>query len=1302
MLSIDPNALDRVLRGVVESGSIAKIIEEMPQKKEESFIDSEDKIATMKVDVLPDYTIGQEEMHEYGYKWDGMLPMRERTAKMLFGMGVPISALYESDTESEVDTAEGIKEHDGLFGVEKPDWQAFIQSEEGKAYLSARYVFCESLGTVLKKEFDFFPAEYTDGLSDNNYDEKKALKRYLEVEGLSESDEMKRYVEPLLDDYTKRFYPFPLEKYGWELGSVTSVLAKELTNDELRDEAKRIVEERRLHGFIDLGLESIEWLNGRQFNKDEIADIVADLKPHFERSEYDGGFRGRAFDEYYDEFAEESIVPYLESKAFDVDAELEKEMDSMTAEEASEFLGQENGGIDYSKIVIDRVTEEFDRFRDDLINQPALNVFHKNYEIHVKTELYEVITEGSYLSEEQYKELSRERGDILTGLYQDFLSNEFASVNNYGETADFIKEYIEYHRGEKAVYFGMDTEDTGYWWQKEGHLSNDSLVEITEKADNYVIAADALALSEAQLEEKHISFLKVGSDISEEDLKDMDHAIDNMQRAVQRKRKQKSEAYRERMRQNVDCKREIERVISKNFDGMHLKEGCEDEVLEGFALTEVVYVLANTIQEKAEDGRFSKENKEWAKETEITEMPEHRYQFVVDSHPAVLDGFIDLIREKEKQEKKNKEETMPTNENEQNKKKWVTVTTAEDARIKEYEHSTLMRMPTSGEYAGYTYFIFNDRIRRSTQITDLQSDSRELAVALRFKEGDTILIRDRENDKEVELTLEQFTDLVGGKTNKDYIRVQESNEKKWTTINVPSEAMLGSYENSSLFATPNNSEFKNSSFYVPNAFISEDSESEDERLRISVPDEFEFTVKNKENGTVTKLSAHQIFRMMNRTEAEAYEREHEKAAAPKEDNGWRYVAVDQAAMIAEYDDSTLFRMPNGEYEGYCYYIPNNLVRENEEKGTYRISLPKEFTVNLLKRNAEKEEEKKIGMSAEMFIEQVRGKEEEDYPEYQKPSESKRTLFIENRKKLIENVPQEMRDRPNWVVVRTKYNEEKDKVEKYLINPHTGEFAESDNPETWADFETASKYAKGHGGVTLAYALDGKDGICCIDLDHCIDENGNVSKTAETVLNATKDCYCEKSVSGKGYHILGKTEGLDIRAFSKNRESEFYQKNQFISMTGDVQDGRTELRSIDKMPVREYLVAHHEKREELRGAGKGVEGLSIMSDRDVVEKAIASKGGETFRALYSGQDLQGNHSNSDMSLMNRLAFWCNGDCEQMLRIFATSGLYRESKSPSYYEHTAIKAIRDTTTRFQPKPKMPMNNKPVGNGSGKGGK
>ena len=53
------------------------------------------------------------------------------------------------------------------------------------------------------------------------------------------------------------------------------------------------------------------------------------------------------------------------------------------------------------------------------------------------------------------------------------------------------------------------------------------------------------------------------------------------------------------------------------------------------------------------------------------------------------------------------------------------------------------------------------------------------------------------------------------------------------------------------------------------------------------------------------------------------------------------------------------------------------------------------------------------------------------------------------------------------------------------------------------------------------------------------------------------------------------------------------------------------------------------------------------------------------------------------------YWCNGDKEQMLRIFATSGLFRPNKSADYYEHTAIKALREIPVKSTYTPTVPKN-------------
>jgi len=356
-----------------------------------------------------------------------------------------------------------------------------------------------------------------------------------------------------------------------------------------------------------------------------------------------------------------------------------------------------------------------------------------------------------------------------------------------------------------------------------------------------------------------------------------------------------------------------------------------------------------------------------------------------------------------------------------------------------------------------------------------------------------------------------------------------------------------------------------------------------------------------------------------------------------------------------------------------------------------VRVPEDFTAHL------KDGDNKKDLSAQEFIAAIEGKTDEDYESiYRKPSEEAVKQFEKVEGNLRRNVPAEMLKKPNWVVVRTRENNDTGRLDKFLINPHTGKFAESDNPETWADFDTACNYAKENGGVCLAYALEWDNDIACIDLDGCMQENGDFSEIAEQTFNAAKGSYCERSVSGKGLHIFGKTKGSDLRSFSKDKTMEYYQGGHFIALTGDYY-GSSELKSFDTPEMQSILTSKLEKRTEWKRTGEGIEGLSSMDDREMLEKAFAAKNGDTVKRLYNGEDVRGNHSNSDMSLMNYLAFWSNHDIDQMLRVFSSSGLYRADKPQSYYEHTAIKAVKGTPCYTPPKA---SNNKPCGNGSDSG--
>ena len=72
------------------------------------------------------------------------------------------------------------------------------------------------------------------------------------------------------------------------------------------------------------------------------------------------------------------------------------------------------------------------------------------------------------------------------------------------------------------------------------------------------------------------------------------------------------EQFRQSNVANIACRAAIEKAITENFDGMRLRADAAEPVLSEFGSERVMFVLANTVQHKEWDGRFSRENKAWA------------------------------------------------------------------------------------------------------------------------------------------------------------------------------------------------------------------------------------------------------------------------------------------------------------------------------------------------------------------------------------------------------------------------------------------------------------------------------------------------------------------------------------------------------------------------------------------------------------------------------------------------------------------------------------------------------------------
>ncbi len=104
------------------------------------------------------------------------------------------------------------------------------------------------------------------------------------------------------------------------------VFLERLRENPLNDHLKKAVQaevqtsetvemDEALKTFIHDRLKEVKYLNGKTegFTDDEISDLVYDLKPDFEGSDFDESDEEYPFDNWYDDFIEDVLQPYLES-----------------------------------------------------------------------------------------------------------------------------------------------------------------------------------------------------------------------------------------------------------------------------------------------------------------------------------------------------------------------------------------------------------------------------------------------------------------------------------------------------------------------------------------------------------------------------------------------------------------------------------------------------------------------------------------------------------------------------------------------------------------------------------------------------------------------------------------------------------------------------------------------------------------------------------------------------------------------------------------------------------------------------
>lgn len=278
-------------------------------------------------------------------------------------------------------------------------------------------------------------------------------------------------------------------------------------------------------------------------------------------------------------------------------------------------------------------------------------------------------------------------------------------------------------------------------------------------------------------------------------------------------------------------------------------------------------------------------------------------------------------------------------------------------------------------------------------------------------------------------------------------------------------------------------------------------------------------------------------------------------------------------------------------------------------------------------------------------------------------------------KLTSQIPQELIELNQWVAWK---GEKKDngKMTKIPINPATGIYAKTSDPETWGSFTDAVRCCqeKELNGIGLVFS--DQDPFVGIDFDNCIDENGSINSEVERFIKDVNS-YAEKSPSGKGIHIIarGKLPGPGKRTGMM----EMYDEKRFFTITGErLPESSASINDAGDTIKRIYKGFAQEER--------AIENINT-DDEFLLQKAMTANNGAKFKALWEG-DWSGykSESEADLALCKILAFHCAGDKARISQLFKKSGLYRPkwnephfADGRTYGEGTIQKALcRKTNT------------------------
>jgi len=290
---------------------------------------------------------------------------------------------------------------------------------------------------------------------------------------------------------------------------------------------------------------------------------------------------------------------------------------------------------------------------------------------------------------------------------------------------------------------------------------------------------------------------------------------------------------------------------------------------------------------------------------------------------------------------------------------------------------------------------------------------------------------------------------------------------------------------------------------------------------------------------------------------------------------------------------------------------------------------------------------------------------------------------------VDAIPLELREKDQWVVWRYEWRTVKGKKKKTKVpySSRTNTKANTTDPETWSDFQSALNCADwpAYDGIGFVF----NDDYIGVDLDHAFVTGSDVPEDWALEILGSSQTYTESSPSGTGVHLIARGKlpgpGHNKRDFGGNGGAlEMYSRGRYFTVTGrqlnpihdiaDANDAVFELyRKLESAP----------NGSTSRSSKKG--STPAFDPGDYRLRFEAAMRDPVVSNLWNGDlsDNNNDHSAGDLALCNKICFYFGKDPSLIDLVFRQSGLMRDKwLRDDYRAWTINEAIAGTPETWTP--------------------